>query len=165
MPGEYPVLVNGEQIGSLRVTGSGAMTLFDAEAEFDGGILRLSVYGNGREGFLGVMSPVGSGKTVGLKKKLSRAAMKDFPENIEYAGPSGALPAPRAPKPEPETSAEPEPCPDGDTLWYASPDGTLSSFDGNRLLVALPATDPRVPAWAGDVVRVINGRKYVVFPW
>ena len=33
------------------------------------------------------------------------------------------------------------------------------------LLIALPAADPRVPAWAGDVVRVINGRKYVVFPW
>ena len=53
----------------------------------------------------------------------------------------------------------------GTDFKVASPDGTLSSFDGERLLVALPAADPRVPAWAGDLVRVINGRKYVVFPW
>ena len=64
-----------------------------------------------------------------------------------------------------EPEPEPEPEPEDGLIWYSSPDGTLSAHDGRRLLVALPADDARVPAWAGDVMRYINGRKYVVFPW
>ena len=44
----------------------------------------------------------------------------------------------------------------------------LAAFCGDTVCGAagaLPADDARVPAWAGDVVRSINGRKYVVFPW
>ena len=156
--------------GELRVTRRGALTLFEAEAEDGGGILRLSVYGGGREGYLGVMSPSGEGR-VALRRQLSRAALRDFPEQIEYAAPAGAAPAVTEPEPgpEPESAPEPEPGqdegPEGGLIWYSSPDGTLSAHDGRRLLVALPADDARVPAWAGDVVRSINGRKYVVFPW
>lgn len=166
MQGTYPVIIEGEARGQLRVTAQAALTLFEAEAEDTGGILRLSVYGGGSEGYLGVMSPDGAGG-LRLTKRLSRLQLRGFPERIEYAGPSGG---PRAapsqePEPAPEPAPGPEPAGEDDRLWYASPDGTLSSFDGERLLVALPAADPRVPAWAGDLVRVINGRKYVVFPW
>ena len=170
MEGKYPLLIDGRESGELRVTRRGALTLFEAEAEDGGGILRLSVYGGGREGYLGVMSPSGEGR-VALRRQLSRAALRDFPEQIEYAAPAGAAPAVTepAPGPEPESAPEPEPGPDegpeGGLIWYSSPDGTLSAHDGRRLLVALPADDARVPAWAGDVVRSINGRKYVVFPW
>ena len=152
------------------MTRRGALTLFEAEAEDGGGILRLSVYGGGREGYLGVMSPSGEGR-IALRRQLSRAALRDFPEQIEYAAPAGAAPAVTEPEagPEPESAPEPEPGqdegPEGGLIWYSSPDGTLSAHDGRRLLVALPADDARVPAWAGDVVRSINGRKYVVFPW
>lgn len=170
MEGTYPLLIDGRESGELRVTRRGALTLFEAEAEDGGGILRLSVYGGGREGYLGVMSPSGEGR-VALRRQLSRAALRDFPEHIEYAAPAGAAPAVTEPEPgpEPESAPEPEPGPDegpeGGLIWYSSPDGTLSAHDGRRLLVALPADDARVPAWAGDVVRSINGRKYVVFPW
>ena len=170
MEGKYPLLIDGRESGELRVTRRGALTLFEAEAEDGGGILRLSVYGGGREGYLGVMSPSGEGR-VALRRQLSRAALRDFPEQIEYAAPAGAAPAVTEPEPgpEPESAPEPEPRPDegpeGGLIWYSSPDGTLSAHDGRRLLVALPADDARVPAWAGDVVRSINGRKYVVFPW
>lgn len=170
MEGKYPLLIDGRESGELRVTRRGALTLFEAEAEDGGGILRLSVYGGGREGYLGVMSPSGEGR-VALRRQLSRAALRDFPEQIEYAAPAGAAPAVTEPEPEPEpeSAPEPEPGPDegpeGGLIWYSSPDGTLSAHDGRRLLVALPADDARVPAWAGDVVRSINGRKYVVFPW
>ena len=170
MEGKYPLLIDGRESGELRVTRRGALTLFEAEAEDGGGILRLSVYGGGREGSLGVMSPSGEGR-VALRRQLSRAALRDFPEQIEYAAPAGAAPAVTEPEPgpEPESAPEPEPGPDegpeGGLIWYSSPDGTLSAHDGRRLLVALPADDARVPAWAGDVVRSINGRKYVVFPW
>ena len=170
MEGKYPLLIDGRESGELRVTRRGALTLFEAEAEDGGGILRLSVYGGGREGYLGVMSPSGEGR-VALRRQLSRAALRDFPEHIAYAAPAGAAPAVTEPEPgpEPESAPEPEPGPDegpeGGLIWYSSPDGTLSAHDGRRLLVALPADDARVPAWAGDVVRSINGRKYVVFPW
>lgn len=113
------------------------------------------------------MSPAGDGR-VALRRSLSRAALRGFPERIEYAAPSGeAAPAPKPekPAPEPVSEPEPEPEPEDGLIWYSSPDGTLSAHDGRRLLVALPADDARVPAWAGDVVRYINGRKYVVFPW
>ena len=170
MEGKYPLLIDGRESGELRVTRRGALTLFEAEAEDGGGILRLSDYGGGREGYLGVMSPSGEGR-VALRRQLSRAALRDFPEHIEYAAPAGAAPAVTEPEPgpEPESTPEPEPGqdegPEGGLIWYSSPDGTLSAHDGRRLLVALPADDARVPAWAGDVVRSINGRKYVVFPW
>lgn len=170
MEEKYPLLIDGRESGELRVTRRGALTLFEAEAEDGGGILRLSVYGGGREGYLGVMSPSGEGR-VALRRQLSRAALRDFPEQIEYAAPAGAAPAVTEPEPgpEPESAPEPEPGqdegPEGGLIWYSSPDGTLSAHDGRRLLVALPADDARVPAWAGDVVRSINGRKYVVFPW
>lgn len=158
MEGKYPLLIDGRESGELRVTRRGALTLFEAEAEDGGGILRLSVYGGGREGYLGVMSPSGEGR-VALRRQLSRAALRDFPEHIEYAAPAGAAPAVTEPEPGPDEG------PEGGLIWYSSPDGTLSAHDGRRLLVALPADDARVPAWAGDVVRSINGRKYVVFPW
>lgn len=167
MEGSWPVMFGGREIGSLRAHARGAMTVFEAEAADPGGVLRLSVYGGGREGYLGVMSPSGEGR-VALRRSLSRAALRGFPERIEYAAPSSeAAPAPKPekPAPEPVSEPEPEPEPEDGLIWYSSPDGTLSAHDGRRLLVALPADDARVPAWAGDVVRYINGRKYVVFPW
>lgn len=167
MEGSWPVMFGGREIGSLRAYARGAMTVFEAEAADPGGVLRLSVYGGGREGYLGVMSPAGDGR-VALRRSLSRAALRGFPERIEYAAPSGeaaAAPEPEKPAPEPVSEPEPEPEPEDGLIWYSSPDGTLSAHDGRRLLVALPADDARVPAWAGDVVRYINGRKYVVFPW
>ncbi len=167
MEGSWPVMFGGREIGSLRAYARGAMTVFEAEAADPGGVLRLSVYGGGREGYLGVMSPAGEGR-VALRRSLSRAVLRGFPERIEYAAPSGEAapaPEPEKPAPEPVSKPEPEPEPEDGLIWYSSPDGTLSAHDGRRLLVALPADDARVPAWAGDVVRYINGRKYVVFPW
>ena len=167
MEGSWPVMFGGREIGSLRAHERGAMMVFEAEAADPGGVLRLSVYGGGREGYLGVMSPSGEGR-VALRRSLSRAALRGFPERIEYAAPSGEAapaPEPEKPAPEPVSKPEPEPEPEDGLIWYSSPDGTLSAHDGRRLLVALPADDARVPAWAGDVVRYINGRKYVVFPW
>ena len=44
MEGKYPLLIDGRESGELRVTRRGALTLFEAEAEDGGGILRLDVY-------------------------------------------------------------------------------------------------------------------------
>ena len=47
--------------------------------------------------------------------------------------------------------------------WYASPDGALVCFDGERNLIALPAGDVRIPAGGGGWQRTIEGKDYVVF--
>ena len=167
MEGSWPVMFGGREIGSLRAYARGAMTVFEAEAADPGGVLRLSVYGGGREGYLGVLSPAGEGR-VALRRSLSRAVLRGFPERIEYAAPSGEAapaPEPEKPAPEPVSEPEPEPEPEDGRGWDGAPDGPLSGGGGRGRLVALPADDARVPAWAGDVVRYINGRKYVVFPW
>lgn len=151
MEGSWPVMFGGREIGSLRAHERGAMTVFEAEAADPGGVLRLSVYGGGREGYLGVMSPSGEGR-VALRRSLSRAALRGFPERIEYAAPSGEAapaPEPEKPAPEPVSKPEPEPEPEDGLIWYSSPDGTLSAHDGRRLLVALPADDARAPPGPG----------------
>lgn len=196
MYGDYPILLEGESRGSLHVYADGLMTVFEATADDTGALLRLSVYGGGAEGYLGVMAPAGSGR-VALKRRLSRASLAGFPDPIEFAAPAGGLPAPRpleesaspaestggaaggelseaggaasAPvlEPQPPPAEEAPEAPEyggGDTLWFTTPDGALTTFDGRRSLVALPAGDLRLPPWANGVERIINGRKYVVFP-
>lgn len=86
MEGTYPILIDGEERGTLTVMKSGLMTVFEAECEDTGGVLRLSVYG-GSEGYLGVMAPVEG--VLKLKKSMSRSALKLFPGEIIYAGPAG----------------------------------------------------------------------------
>jgi len=162
---EYPVMSGGTRVGTLRVTQKGLLTVFDASAADNGEIFRISVYGEGKEGYLGVMYPENG--ALRLIKRFSRAAMVGFPEEIEYAGPPGERFRPLEPSPEPPEEAPrknpvmPE-C--GDTLWYAAPDGTLSTFDGQRLLVAMPADGISVPKGSEGVLRRINGREYIVFP-
>ena len=115
MLGRYPVTIGGETRGELQVSKDGAVWLFEAEAEDPGGLLRLSVYGEGREGYLGVMSP-GRGGRVKLRKRLSRTDLRGFPEKIEYAAPAGQLAVEAKPEPEPEV---PQQTPGGgETLWY-----------------------------------------------
>ena len=50
-----------------------------------------------------------------------------------------------------------------DNYWYASPDGALVCFDGERNLIALPVGDPRIPEGGGGWTQSIEGRDYVVY--
>ncbi len=84
---EVPILIDGRETGRLRITREGAYTLFEGRSEDPGQVLRLSVYGGGREGRLGVMTP--DKGALALRRRLSRSAMTGFPETIEYAGPAG----------------------------------------------------------------------------
>ena len=59
MYGEYPIVLGGETRGEVRVYPEGLMTVFEATAEDPGAMLRLSVYGGGAEGYLGMMAPCG----------------------------------------------------------------------------------------------------------
>lgn len=100
----YPVLINGEKKGTLAVSREGLTTRFDAKCEDPGTLVRLSVYGGGREGYLGVMTPENGVLT--LHRKLTRAALAAFPAEIEFAAEAGRKSA--APERKPEAGQTPE---------------------------------------------------------
>ena len=93
MTGEYPIVIDGVQTGTLCIRKEGLMTVFEAVCSDPGRLIRLSVYGE-CEAYLGVMIPTETGK-LRLEKQLSRNALRGFPETIRYAGPAGeSLPEP-----------------------------------------------------------------------
>jgi len=88
----YPIIINGEPAGSISARRDGLYTVIEGECADGGGLLRLSLYGENREVPLGVMMPK-NGKLT-LSRRFSRTALKAFPEQINFAGPSGmAMPA------------------------------------------------------------------------
>lgn len=84
---EHPIIIDGNAAGSLTVTEDGLFTVFEATLPGYGELLRLSVYGGGREGYLGVMQPWSGG--LYLRRRLSRSELRRMPETIEYAAPAG----------------------------------------------------------------------------
>ena len=182
----YPLILDGAEAGTLTVSAEGGWTCFEARCAAAPGIVRLSVYGEGREGYLGVPAPEGEG--LFLRRRFSRSELKTFPQRIEYAARAGQ-PLAKAPAPEADTPPEPEEVPPAmpepvqeepppaapmpaqeeappaleDVYWYASPDGALVCFDGERNLIALPAGDERIPSGSGGWPRTIEGREYVIY--
>ena len=173
MEGTYPLLLDGARTGEVRVAAEGGWTVFDVQSECVTGVVRVSVYGAGREGYLGVLAP--EGETLTLHRRLSRSDLRGFPAQIEYAGRAGQPQTPPQEEPAPE---QPEPAPpaeaadeterkasgdEADLYWYATPDGALVSFDGKENRIALPAGDARIPTGGGGRAETIDGRDYVVF--
>lgn len=159
----YPVIIGGEARGELRVTLNGLFTVFELETDRAEGVVRFSVYGGGREGPLGVAAPRG-GKLY-LRRRLSAAQLRDFPQTIDYAAPSGE-PAEKKEEPAspPQSASQPAPQPEeteDDLLWFSTPEGVLTAFDGRQSLIAVPSDAPGAPR---GIRRVIGGREYVVFP-
>lgn len=160
---EYPLIVEGQELGKLNVEKEGLFTVFEAQSRMCDGLLRLSVYGQGQEAYLGLMQPWSGG--LYLKRKLSRSQLRDFPEEIEYAAPAGLVPpekkadeAPAAESPPPK----PQSIIDESTLtWFRRSDGSLVSHDGKTCLVALPAKLREAPSRA--VLREIDGLCYMLF--
>ena len=106
MEGSYPILIDGVQTGTLTVARDGLMTVFLAECEDPGWLLRLAVYGPEGTGYLGVMIPEGG--RLRLKKRLSRAALAGFPSQLRFAGPAG-MAAPEEASGQAEPAEEPAP--------------------------------------------------------
>lgn len=182
---KYPIIINGAEAGELSVSAEGLFTLFEAQAKAEG-LVRLCVFGGGKRGYLGVMQPWNGG--LYLRRRLSRSELRQFPAVIEYAAPLEELEAAeleheRASAPESAAAAggdSASPCIDeqetapheareeavpgdaGDELiWFARADGTLVRRDGERSIIAIPAElRRRAP---GAVLRIINGRSYMLF--
>ena len=105
----YPLILDGVEAGSVSVHSEGGWTVFDAQCGDVQGVVRISVYGAGREGYLGVLTPEDG--RFALHRRMSRAALRDFPAPIEYAGRAGqpaAAPTPEEAPPEPAEETAPE---------------------------------------------------------
>ena len=180
---DYPLMIDGNDAGTLSVSEEGLYTCFEAHAGEHDGLVRLWVCGGGECAYLGVMQPWSGG--LYLRRRLSRRELKDFPAQIEYAADQSDCSLHNlkssAAKPYIESAApaaslhnicvdSPTPsCPfpadipeDAPSLqWFSRRDGTLVSFDGISCLVALPAELRHADRRA--VIREIAGRKYMVF--
>jgi hypothetical protein len=86
--GKLPIIIDGELCGAVEVSRRGGMTVFSARCRMLDGLLRLSVYGSGGEGYLGVMAPIDG--ELRLERSLSRTAMRGFPEQADFASRAGA---------------------------------------------------------------------------
>ena len=146
MAEEYPIIINGKQQGKLRLYKQGNKTVFDAFCPYLSGLIRLSVFGEEGEGYLGVMQPGNGG--MHLRRMLSMAEMRAFPGQIEYAGIKGS---------KPRNTETPE------TTWTRDQLGILHAQEKEELLCAIPS---RLGiAYSGDELpaRNIEGETYRVF--
>ena len=98
LTGNYPIIINNENVGELNISKAGAFWRFSAKCRYSDEMIRLFVYGGGAEGYLGLMEPCEG--QLKLEKKLSRSAMTTFPKHISHAGRRGESP------PAPEKIAE-----------------------------------------------------------
>ena len=80
---EYPLLIAGQKKGAVNVERDGLYTIFEAWTEENAELMRVWVYGGGKQGYLGVLQPWSGGMY--LKRRMSRSELREFPENIEYA--------------------------------------------------------------------------------
>lgn len=154
---KYPLYINGIENGSIKVYKDGLMICFEAECEDKGELVRLYIFGNGTSACLGTMQPVGN--TLHLLKKLSRSEFNKLPQPIEYAA-DAQLKNEEVCIEEAEYGEESG---DDGLLWFSTPNGYLTCFDGRQSLVALPAESIRLAHDSG-ILREINGKKYVIFP-
>lgn len=172
MEESYPILRNNRTVGTLQIGQEGLLTVFTAQAEpVQGEVLRLAVYGETDKAYLGVMLPGEDGK-LHLRRRLTRLERQRLPDPILFAA-DFSWEIPEQPEPEPEPEPEPpastpvpQQAPDSglDVLWFSTPDGMLTTFDGERTLLAIPADAPQLPRGAQGLLREINGRDYLIFP-
>lgn len=179
---DYPLIIDGNEAGTLSVSEEGLYTCFEAHAGERAGLVRLWVCGGGECAYLGVMQPWSGG--LYLRRRLSRSELKGFPAQIEYAADQDgkslhnsessaaksdtesvvpALSLHNIETPSSTSCPFPADIPENtpSLQWFSRRDGTLVSFDGISCLVALPAELRRADRRA--VIREIAGRKYMVF--
>lgn len=180
---DYPLMIDGNDAGTLSVSEEGLYTCFEARAGEHDGLVRLWVCGGGESAYLGVMQPWSGG--LYLRRRLSRSELKGFPAQIEYASDQGEESLHNSNGSTVKVNIEPvapasslhnvknafsnPSCPfpadiPEDTLslqWFSRRDGTLVSFDGISCLVALPAELRHADRRA--VIREIAGQKYMIF--
>lgn len=145
-----PILIHGQECGVVRFRREGAYMVCRGQADYDGEMVRLWIYGNGEPGYLGVLIPDGQGGA-SLRKKFSLADFSRLPNPMEYCAAEGHV-----------RTVTPEPMAESDVIWYAVGDGTLLCSDGKH--IAFPTQNVRLPRGTQFLLRTIEGREYVIFP-
>ncbi len=186
---DYPIYVDEKEAGRLSVETQGLYTRFFARFTDPGRLIRLCVYGEGKEAVLGVAAPE-NGELV-LERRFSRFALRDFPLEIEYAAPQGeplrpqmpeeppvpAVPeeapteAEAAPKaeavreaaPEAESAPEKDAAEEPELIWYRRSDGSLTTTWQDHRYVAVPLDFCSGERERMLETRVIEGREYGIF--
>ena len=162
-----PILYENRPVGTLTAERDGLYTVYTAVCAVpDVSRLRLSVYGEDREAYLGLMLPDGEGN-LRLRKRLTRIERERLPTPPLFAAEEHAVfpelsPGPDLPPEAPDDT--PEPVPD-DVFWHAGPDGTLYAVTDTQGWVAIPEARADVPPEARRLLREIDGGKYLVFPY
>lgn len=93
MEGTWPVRINGVECGTVSAHPEGVYTVITAEAVCNG-VVRISLYGGGCEGYLGVLAPNADGRMT-LTRRVTRSALAAFPAEPEYAAEAGLTPPER----------------------------------------------------------------------
>ena len=157
-----PILYENKPVGTLSAEADGLYTVYTAACSVPGlRRLRLSVYGEDSETYLGLMLPDETGRLT-LRKRLTRTERTRLPDPALFAAEEHAVFPESAPK---QDAPSPEPAPgQGDVLWHAGPDGTLYAVEGARAWIAIPEAHASVPPEARRLLREIDGGRYLVFP-
>ena len=152
-----PILYANKPVGTLSIEQDGLYTVYTgACAVPELRSLRLSVYGEDSEAYLGLMVPDGEG-VLSLRKRLTRLERERLPDDPLFAAEE------HAEIPERENTSEDIPAPD-DVLWHAGADGTLYAVQGERAWLAIPEAHADLPPEARSLLREIGGGRYLVFP-
>lgn len=161
---DYPILQQNKPIGTLTVTQAGLFTVFSARAKADADRLRLAVCGEQARAYLGLMLP--GRERMAHAAQAAHAARARAPAGSDPVCGRRDMGIPDAPARAPAPPQAQKSAPDDglDVLWYSAPDGVLTTFDGKRMLIAIPADTPNLPRGAETVLREIDGRPYLIFP-
>lgn len=138
---QLPIIIDGNTLGQLNIRREGAYVVCQGHARWDGGLLRLWLYGGAEPVYLGVLQSDGT-----VRKRYSLAEFGRIRGVLTHCG--------NQPMETPQFSAE------TDTVWYQQPDGTLRCGG----YIAFPAEGVRLPRGYSSVRRMIEGKEYVIFP-
>jgi hypothetical protein len=152
MADEYPVIIDGKQMGRLRVCRQGNKTVFFASCPEARGLIRLSVYGGGREGYLGVMQPENGGMC--LRRTMGKNELVNFPDKITHAARRGQAQTEPA-------AAKSDSAPD--TLWKPDGLGFLWAQEHGEKLCAIPQKFGIARNGTELPCRTIEGTEYRIF--
>lgn len=149
MIGEYPLLIDGKKSGKLIVRQSGIKFVFEAFCAHMDEVIRLSVFGADRAGYLGVMQPHKNG--LRLYREFSKSELTGFPQSIEYAANTRI---------EKKTQEEKN---SDDIFWRRNSVGLLFAVHGGQKICAIPKK-LGIAAYGKELAqREIDGEMHRVF--
>ena len=149
---KIPIIIGGETLGAGTLSREGAYMRFTGSFKGPGSAVRLWLYGRGRPVYLGLSIPEGDDRRI--SKRFSLADFKALGQPVTHCGDEQLREA------VPEKAPGPE-----DVLWYALSDGTLQTVENGRTFLAFPVENQGFSTPDASLLRTIEGKRYIIFPW